>query len=152
MKWITRSHVGVDRVACPWLIKRFVDSQAEFIFVARDLVMEIAEREHALPFDVEDVELGHHGADCSFVAIMNKYALGDPALAALADLVNAADTGKPETHPFGPALEALATGFSAIHPDDHDNISFQFSVYDAFYAYFKLQTAVRKKPAAPQAC
>ena len=137
MKWITRSHVHVDRVACPWLISRFIDSRAEFIFVARDLVLEVAAREGATPFDIEEVELGHHGDNCSFVAIMEKYALRDPALLALAAVVNAADTGKSGSHPLAAALEALADGFSLLHPDDHENLMAQFGIYDALYSHFR---------------
>ena len=93
MKWITREHVKVDRVACPWLIKKFVDSDAEFLFVPTDQVMAVAEREGATPYDVKDVELGHHGKECSFEAILKKYQLTqDPALVLLGKIVNGADT------------------------------------------------------------
>jgi hypothetical protein len=93
MKWITRERVKVDRVACPWLIKKFVDNEAEFLFVPGDKVMEIAARENAIPYDVKDVELGHHGKECSFEAILKKYNLtSDQALVLLGKIVNGADT------------------------------------------------------------
>lgn len=139
MKWITRSHVHVDRVACPWLIKRFIDSQAEFIFVTSDLVLEIAEKEGAIPFDIKDVELGHKEGDCSFVSIIKKYNLKDAALLALADVVNAADTNKLDLNKYANGLEAIAQGFSIMYPDDKANIEKQFTVYDALYAFFKLK-------------
>src|SRR5450756_402429 len=136
MKWITRSHVHVDRVACPWLIRRFIDSQAEFLFVASNLVQETAERENAIPFDIAGVELGHKGADCSFVSIIKKYDLKDKALLALADAVNAADTNTLDSNQYAYGLEAIAQGFSLMYPDDNSNIEKQFQVYDAMYAFF----------------
>src|SRR5512132_2401911 len=110
MKWITRERVKVDRVACPWLIKKFVDPQAEFLFVPADKVMEIAGREQAIPYDVKDVELGHHGKECSFEAILKKYNLTDnAALVLLGKIVNGADTDNTLWHqPEGTGLEAVA--------------------------------------------
>lgn len=139
MKWITRAHVHVDRVACPWLISRFVDSAAEFRFVAAELVEWTAKEEGAIPFDVKGAELGHHGEDCTFRAIIKKYNLKDPVLHKLADIVNAADTGTLEKHPYAPGLEALARGFSLMFPDDLDNLERQFLVYDALYAALKCE-------------
>ena len=141
MKWITRSHVHVDRVACPWLISRFVDSQAEFIFVPKNRVMEIAKEQGAIPFDVPDVELGHHGDGCSFDAIIKKYDLRDPGLLRLAKIVNAADTNRLDQDPIAAGLEAVASGFSIRFPHDHENLQHQFAVYDALYAWCRLQTA-----------
>ncbi|MCE1196535.1 chromate resistance protein [bacterium] len=141
MKWITRAHVHVDRVACPWLISRFVDAAAEFSFVAKSLVEEEAKRIGAIPFDIPDAELGHHGEHCSFVAIIEKYRLKDPALLLLSEAVNAADTDHLDANPYARGLEAIAQGFSLMHPDDFENIAEQFKVYDALYAFFKLQTA-----------
>jgi len=141
MKWVTRSHVHVDRVACPWLISRFVDSQAEFIFVPKNRVMEVAKELGAIPFDVPDVELGHHGDGCSFDAIIKKYDLRDPALLRLAKVVNAADTNRPDLDPIAAGLEAVASGFSIRFPHDHENLQHQFAVYDALYAWCRLQTA-----------
>jgi len=139
MKWITRAHVHVDRVACPWLIKRFVDAGAEFVFVAKDLVEAEAKRLNAIPFDAPGIELGHRDGHCSFISIVNKYNLKDPALLKLADAVNAADTGAMDKNPFASGLEAIAQGFSLLYPDDHKNIEHQFQVYDALYGYFRLQ-------------
>jgi len=139
MKFITRSHVHVDRVACPWLIKRFVDSEAEFIFTANEIVKETAQKESAIPFDIKNAELGHNGDECSFIAILKKYGLKDPALLELAKVVNAADTGKLETNPYAPGLEAIAQGFSIMYPDDHENLEKQFRVYDSLYAFFKMK-------------
>jgi hypothetical protein len=144
MKWITRSHVHVDRVACPWLIKRFVDSAAEFIFAAAESISERAVQENATPFDVKGVELGHHGGKCSFDAIMDKYKLSDPALFLVAEVVNAADTNNLTRIPYAAGLEAMAQGFSLMYPDDYTNIEKQFSVYDALYAFFRLEIAKKK--------
>ena len=138
MKWITRAHVHGDRVACPWLIRRFVDAGAEFIFVAKDLVDAEAKRLDAIPFDAPGVELGHQEGHCSFVSIVKKYGLKDPALLKLADVVDAADTGTMDQNPFATGLEAIAVGYSLLHPDDHENIGQQFQVYDALYNYFRM--------------
>ncbi len=145
MKWITRSHVHVDRVACPWLIARFVDSEAEFLFVAADSVLEAADREGAIPFDAKEVELGHQDGHCSFVSIIEKYGLKDPALLALAEVVNAADTGQQESNPYAAGIEAIARGYSLRFPDDLENLEHQFEVYDALYAFLRLKTAAEKK-------
>jgi hypothetical protein len=133
--------VHVDRVACPWLIRRFVDSQAEFIFVPKSQVMQVAREQEAIPFDVPHVELGHHGDGCSFDAILQKYELKDPALQRLARIVNAADTDRPDRDPIAPGLEAIATGFSLRFPDDQENLELQFLVYDALYAWCRLTTS-----------
>src|SRR5512136_2746830 len=100
MKWITRAHVHVDRVACPWLIKRFVDSEAEFIFTANSIVEETAKKENAIPFDIKGAELGHHGDKCSFDAIIEKYNLKDTALLEFAKVINAADTDKMDANKY----------------------------------------------------
>ncbi|WP_156097018.1 chromate resistance protein ChrB domain-containing protein [Mesoaciditoga lauensis] len=139
MKWVTRSHVHVDRVACPWLIKRFVDNQAEFIFVTRELVMETAKRENAIPFDVKGVELGHKDGHCSFVSIMEKYKITDPTIKKLAEIINAADTGHPEASEYAAGMELIARGFSIMYPDDMKNLEEQFKVYDAVYAALKTE-------------
>ena len=140
MKWITRSHVHVDRVACPWLIERFVDSQAEIIFAADGLVDKLAREENAIAFDVEDAELSRHGDDCTFRAILKKYDLTDPVLAKMADIVNAAELGDLKAHPYAAGLEALARGFSLMCPGDDENLEWQFPVYDALYAALKCET------------
>ena len=137
MKWITRERVKVDRVACPWLIKKFVDKNAEFLFVAADKVMAEAARQDATPYDVKDVELGHHGKECSFEAILKKYKLTDPALALLGRIVNGADTDNTlYQQPEGPGLEAIAEGFRHLgYKDDHALNAAEWIVYDALYAY-----------------
>src|SRR5690242_7304935 len=140
MKWITREHVKVDRVACPWLIKKFVDPEAEFLFVPAAEVISTAEREGAIPYDVQGVALGHHGAECSFEAIVKKYNLvGDPALVLLGKIVNGADTDNALYHqPEGPGLEAIAEGFRHLgFHDDHEQNAAEWIVYDALYAYCK---------------
>jgi len=142
MIWITRSHVHVDRVACPWLIKRFVDSEAQFLFVPKSQVQQIAQETGAIPFDAPGVELGHHNGECSFEAILAKYELADPALLRLARIVHAADIAADlHTDEMAPGLEAIATGFSVLFPDDHTNLEAQFLVYDALYAWCRLQVA-----------
>ena len=138
MKWITRERVKVDRVACPWLIKKFVDQEAEFVFVPADQVMEEAKRLGAVPYDVKDVELGHHGKECSFEAILKKYALvSDAALVLLGRIVNGADTDNTlYKQPEGPGLEAIAEGFRHLgYKDDHALNAAEWIVYDALYAY-----------------
>ena len=138
MKWITRERVKVDRVACPWLIKKFVDPAAEFLFVPRGEVTATAARECAIPFDVEGVELGHHGKECSFEAILHKHGLdGDPALSLLGRIVNGADTDNTLwNQPEGPGLAAIAEGFRRLgFKDDHEINRAEWIVYDALYAY-----------------
>jgi hypothetical protein len=138
MKWITRPKVKVDRVACPWLIRKFVDKDAEFIFVPADQVMIEAKRQEAIPFDVPGVELEHHGKECSFEAILRKYNLmDDPALVLLGKIVNGADTDNTLwNQPEGAGLRAIAEGF--VHmgfKDDHELNAAEWIVYDALYAY-----------------
>lgn len=137
MKWITRERVKVDRVACPWLIHKFVDAQAEFLFVPADKVMSEAERLDAIPYDVPNVELGHHGQRCSFEAILQKYNLTDPALVLLGKIVNGADTDNTlYNQPEGPGLEAIAEGFRHLgFKDDLEQNHAEWIVYDALYAY-----------------
>ncbi|PYM28157.1 MAG: chromate resistance protein [Candidatus Rokuibacteriota bacterium] len=135
MKWITRERARVDRIACPWLISRFIDREATFLFVPADQVLSVAQREGATPYDVPNVELGHHGDHCSFDAFIDKYRLTDPALQTLARIVRGADTDARQLTPESAGLYALATGFQAIAKDDHDNMARQFPAYDALYAY-----------------
>ncbi len=139
MRWVTREHAKVDRIACPWLIKNFVDKEAEFLFVPAHKVIEVAEEQNATPFDVPNVELGHHGEECSFDAIIKKYDLDrrDSALAELAKIVRGADTPNRSLTPQSEGLVAIAAGFSLISKDDFDNMAKQFYVYDALYAYCK---------------
>ncbi len=143
MKWITREKAKVDRVACPWLIKKFVDREAEFLFVPEDKVMEVAVKEGAIPFDVKGVELGHHGDECTFDAIIKKYKLEDPALKQLALVVRGADTPNRSLTPESAGLNSIAEGFRLISKDDYDNLAKQFPLYDALYAYFKLKVESR---------
>jgi hypothetical protein len=135
MKWITRARPKVDRVACPWLIKRFVDPEAEFLDVAPDQVMEVAKREGAIPFDVANVELGHNGPECTFDAIIKKYNLTDRALQRLALIVRGADTTAKDLTPESRGLEAIAEGFRLVYGNDHELLERELPVYDALYAY-----------------
>jgi hypothetical protein len=142
MKWITRSHVHVDRVACPWLILRFVDNEAEFLFVPANQVKKAAAETGAVPFDAPDVELGHHEGRCSFESIILKYELKDPALLRLAKVVHSADVAADiDKDPIARGLEAIAVGYGIRYPDDEENLLQQFEVYDALYAWCRLQAA-----------
>ena len=120
MKWITREKVKVDRVACPWLIRKFVDPQAEFLFVAADKVVAKAKEFDAIPYDIDGCELGHHGEDVSFNSILKKYSLTDPALMLLGEIVRAADGRPVKPHPAGEGLRWVAFGFSALGLGDHE--------------------------------
>ena len=137
MKWITRERVKVDRVACPWLIRKFVDPEAEFLFVPADQVEEVSQREGAIPFDVTGVELGHHAGRCSFEAIVEKYEINDAAIKVLSRIVHGADVsldlyGEPEA----PGLKAIAEGFRHLGlKNDHEILEQEFIVYDALYEY-----------------
>jgi hypothetical protein len=135
MKWVTRARPKVDRVACPWLITRFVDSEAAFLYVPPEQVMEVAQREGAMPFDVPNVELGHHGSECSFDTIIKKYNLKDPALEILAPIVRGADTDAKDLTPESRGLEAIAEGFRLMFQNDHELLEREMPVYDALYAY-----------------
>src|SRR5215216_2208582 len=140
MRWITREHVKVDRVACPWLIHKFIDRDAEFYFFPAEQVMSEAARLGATPLDVEGVELGHHGKECAFEAILKKYVLTDDrALVLLGKIVNGADTDNTLWHrPEGPGLKAIAEGFRHLgFKNDHEINSAEWIVYDALYAYCK---------------
>ena len=141
MKWVTRERARVDRIACPWLISRFIDREPTFLFAPTSEVMAVAEREKAIPYDVPNVELGHHGERCSFDAFLDKYQLTDPALQALSKIVRGADTDARQLTPESSGLYALATGFQAIAKDDHDNMARQFPAYDALYAYCRATVA-----------
>src|SRR5215469_10692986 len=144
MKWVTREKVKVDRVACPWLIKKFIDPQAEFLFVPADQVLEMARREGAVPYDIANVELGHHGKECSFEAILKKYKLtGNAALVLLGKIVNGADTDNTlYRQAEGPGLQAIAEGFRHLgYKDDHAVNAAEWIVYDALYAYCKKMVA-----------
>jgi len=142
MKWVTRSHVHVDRVACPWLITRFVDNEAEFYFVPKGEIERVVRDEGAIPFDAPGVELGHHEGRCSFESIMLKYDLKEPGLVRLAQIVHAADVSEDiDKDPIARGLEAIATGYSLRFPEDIENLQHQFEVYDGLYAWCRLQVA-----------
>lgn len=137
MKWITREHPRVDRVACPWLIERSIDPQAEFLYVPADRVLTEAERLGATPYDVPDVELGHRGAECSFDAFVRKYGLDrDRALAYMAKVVRGADTSAKTLTPESQGLEAILEGIRTLHyPDDQAQREASRPILDALYAY-----------------
>jgi hypothetical protein len=140
MLWITRAHVHVDRVACPWLIKRFIDSDAEFLYVAASLVDETVKNTGGIPFDAPGVELGHQDGKCSFEAIIGKYELKDPALLRMAQIIHCADIdAEIDKHPVARGLEAIAEGYRLRYVDDEENVAMQSEVYDALYAWCKTQ-------------
>lgn len=142
MLWVTRSHVHVDRVACPWLITRFIDSDAEFLFVPKGEVSRVAKETGAIPFDAPGVELGHHDGKCSFETIIERYGLTDKALLRLAKIVHSADVrADRDADPIASGLEALAVGYSLRFPNDKENLEHQFEVYDALYVWCRLQVA-----------
>ena len=137
MKWITRERPKIDRVACPWLIARFIDQQSEFLFVAPDQVVSQAQATGAIPYDVPGVELTHDGPLCSFDALLKNYQLSDPSLHDLAIIVRGADTARPDLAPQCPGLLAISLGLSHNFPDDHEMLKHGFVVYDALYAWLK---------------
>lgn len=143
MKWITRRNVKVDRVACPWLIRRFIDPAAEFLFVGEEELLQTAAREGAIPFDaprLADVKLNHRGQRCTFEALLEDYRLTDPALARLALIVRAADVkGQESVAAEGLGLRAMAEGFASLPLSDEDRLARQFPVYDALYEYARRQ-------------
>jgi hypothetical protein len=141
MKWVTRKNANVDRIACPWLIRRFVDKDAEFLYVATDEVSAVAERAGAIPFDVKGVELGHVDGRCSFESIMVKYKLTDPGLQRLAKIVHGADVSADlDIVPEAAGLQAIARGFALVHGDsDHDKVRLETPMYDALYAWCQEQ-------------
>jgi hypothetical protein len=145
MNWITREKAHVDRIACPWLIKRFVDPDAEFLFVPADQLLQEAKEQNAIPYDAKGVELGHHGEFCSFDAIVKKYELKDPALHELAKIVRGADTDHPEIAQESAGLDSIATGFRLTSDDDFDNMAKQWPMYDALYAFCKWKLEQEKK-------
>jgi len=144
MKWVTREKARVDRIACPWLITRFIDKDPTFLFAPARDVLAVAKKEDAIPYDVPDVELGHHGDQCSFDAFLDKYELKEPALRELALIVRGADTEARGLTPESAGLYAVATGFQAIARDDFDNMKKQFPVYDALYDYCRARLTTAK--------
>jgi hypothetical protein len=143
MKWITRERPKIDRIACPWLIERFVDQEAEFFYVPKEKVQEIAAKIGAIPYDIAGVELTHDGDFCSFDAILKKYHLNDPALAHLAEIVRAADTDTLENSPQASGLLAITIGLSANISDDHEMLKVGMVIYDALYTWCKSHTQER---------
>ena len=145
MKWITRENVKVDRVACPWLIKRFVDPAAEFIFVPEEQLLETARARNAIPYDATrfpEIKLNHRGEQCTFEAILEDYKLTDPALQKLGLIVRAADVkGQEHAAAEGFGLRAMATGFALLGISDEERMARQFPVYDALYEYVRKQSA-----------
>ena len=137
MRWVTRERPKVDRVACPWLIARFIDREAEFLFVPPADVARVARDTGAIPFDVDGVELTHVGPNCSFDAILAKYALTDPALSDLARIVRGADTARPDLAPECAGLLAVSLGLSRLFKDDMEQLSHGFVVYDALYLWLR---------------
>ena len=137
MRWVTRARPKIDRVACPWLIARFIDADAEFLFVAPNDVTRVASDTGAIPFDVEGVELSHVGPRCSFDAFLEKYDLRDAALADLALIVRGADTNRLDLAPQCPGLLAVSLGLSRLFADDHEQLAHGFVVYDALYAWLR---------------
>ncbi|OGN93609.1 MAG: chromate resistance protein [Chloroflexi bacterium RBG_13_50_21] len=145
MLWVTRSHVHVDRIACPWLITRFVDSEADFLFVPTNQVERVVVETGAIPFDAPGVDLGHAEERCSFESIIHKYGLKEPGLLRLAKIVHAADIAEDiDKDPIARGLEAIASGFSLRYPEDNENLAHQFDLYDALYAWCRLDVARNK--------
>jgi len=141
MKWITREKIKVDRVACPWLIRKFVDPEAEFVFLPHRT--DWSKIEDGIVFDVPNCELGHHGEDVSFNSILKKYNLRDPALILLGEIVRAADSRPKEPHAAGEGLRWIAAGFGALGLSDHEILEREFVVYDALYTECKRQKSRR---------
>ncbi len=135
MKWVTRARPKIDRVACPWLIRRFIDPEAEFLFVPPDQVRAVAETTGAIPFDVEGVELSHDGPRCSFDRFLERYELTDPHLQELATIVRGADTDRLDLAPQSAGLLAISLGLSRNFPDDHHMLEHGLVLYDALYAW-----------------
>ncbi|HLW48283.1 MAG TPA: chromate resistance protein ChrB domain-containing protein [bacterium] len=143
MKWVTRKNANVDRIACPWLIRKFVDKDPVFLYVPAEDVLAVADREHAIPYDIKDVELGHVDGRCSFESIMVKYDLRDPALQKLAKIVHGADVAADiNIVPEAAGLKAIAHGFAAVHGDnDQEKIRLETPLYDALYAWCQRKVA-----------
>ncbi|OGI39804.1 MAG: chromate resistance protein [Candidatus Muproteobacteria bacterium RBG_16_64_10] len=135
MKWVTRERPKIDRIACPWLIARFIDKAPEFLFVPAEQVLKVAKETGAVPYDIPGVEMSHVGELCSFDAFLKKHSLTDPALQQLAVIVRGADTAHPELAPQAPGLLALSLGLSHIFADDHEMLRHGMVMYDALYAW-----------------
>lgn len=143
MKWVTRQRPKIDRIACPWLIKRFVDEDAEFLYVAPELVLTTAKNTGAIPYDVPGAELTHDGPLCSFDAILKKYSLDDPALTEMATVIRGADTDRLDLSPLCPGLYAILIGLSRSFQDDHEQLRHGMVVCEALYAWFRTRATAR---------
>jgi hypothetical protein len=144
MKWVTRENANVDRIACPWLIRRFIDAEAEFLFVPRERVLEVAEAEGAHSYDAPGAEYTHRDGKCSFDVLVEEFQLtGDPALVRLAEIVHAADIAQDrDSSPEGPGLYAIAHGFALLHgAEDHHKLDMETPMYDALYAWCQDQVS-----------
>jgi hypothetical protein len=150
MKWVTRERPKIDRIACPWLIARFIDSEPEFLYVSRAKVFDVAEESGAIPYDIPGAELSHEGELCSFDAFLKKYDLNDPALHQLAAIVRGADTSRLELTPQSAGLYAISLGLSHDYADDHEMLKHGMVIYDALYSWCKdCQTETHNWPPAP---
>ncbi len=136
-RWVTRARPKIDRIACPWLIRRFIDSEAELLYVPTGEVLAVAKAQGAIPYDIPDVSFSHHGERCSFDAFLERYRLRDPALLELATIVRGADTGELDLAPQAPGLLAISLGLSRLFPEDHEMLSHGMVVYDALYLWCK---------------
>jgi hypothetical protein len=139
MKWVTRERPKIDRIACPWLIARFIDPDGEFLYVPAADVLKTARETGATPFDVPNVDYGHHGERCSFDAFVERHRLTEPALLRLAEIVRGADTSRPHLTAQSPGLLAISQGLSAVFADDHEMLRHGMVVYDALYAWCRAQ-------------
>ena len=149
MQWVTRARPKIDRIACPWLIARFIDRDAEFLYVPAEDVQRVARETGATPFDVPNVELGHVGELCSFDAFLKKYRLTDPALQRLATIVRGADTGRPDLTPQSAGLLAISLGLAHNFSDDHALLRHGMAIYDALYAWCRNEAETRHGERAP---
>lgn len=147
-KWITRARPKIDRIACPWMIRRFIDPLAEFIYVPAEEVQAAAQQQGAIAYDVPGVQFTHRGDRCSFDALIEDFQINDAGLVALADIVRGADTGKPELTPQSAGLLAISLGLSALHADDHQMLEAGMNVYDALYAWIRTEHARTPNPDA----
>jgi rhodanese-related sulfurtransferase len=145
-KWVTREHPKIDRIACPWLVSRFINPLAEFLYVSPDEVVKVAHQVGGTPYDIKNVEFGHAGDRCSFDAIIRVYDIHDPALDHLATIVRGADTSRPDLTPQCEGLLAISRGLSANFPDDHEMLRHGLIVYDALYSWCRTQTSQTTGP------
>ena len=135
MKWVTREKPKTDRIACPWLIKKWIDPEAEILYVPREQVLEVAEREGAISFDAPNAKYTHRDGKCTFEVLIEEYNLTDPALVKLAEIVHGADVNDDRTTPQSLGLRAIGEGFLHVVKDDHENLRIQWYIYDALYAW-----------------